>query len=213
MAKLALLDCDGWGILMSDECLGPIDPELIERINREHFVVTDVRPADLLFVFGTRHGVDEFVAEAARLWRGGYYKIAIVSGGPTWSDPEPEAIVIKRGMVSAGVPQEVILTEEAAANTGENVIFSLPVLDRHYGLSRIRSLIAVGKLCASRRYLMTLERHWPGVEKMMVAVEWSGAGREDWHLHPYWRDRFISEYAKIGPYLEQGFIAPWPVKA
>lgn len=187
-----------------------LDPELVQRINREHLIQTPVVPADLLFIFGTRHGVAEFVAEAARLWRAGYYRHAIVSGGATAGDPEPEATAIKQRMVEAGVPDAIILTEDKATNTGENVIFSLPILARAIGLENMRSLIAIGKLCTSRRYLMTLERHWPAVEKMLVPVDWLGTGRDGWHLHPYGRDRVLREYAKIEPYLSQGFIAPWP---
>ena len=187
-----------------------IDLALVDRINREHFIETKVVPADLLFVFGTRHGVPEFVAEAARLWREGFYRHAIVSGGATRGDPEPEATALKRRMVDAGVPADIVLTEDQATNTGENVIFSLPIRDAQLGLSNIRSLIAIGKLCTSRRYLMTLQRHWPTVEKMLVAINWFGVSQHEWHLHPLSRSRVIGEYAKIAPYLERGFIAPWP---
>jgi uncharacterized SAM-binding protein YcdF (DUF218 family) len=186
------------------------DWELVARINREHLIETRLAPADLLFVFGTRHGVREFVEEAARLWHQGFYRHAMVSGGSTPGDAEPEAVIIKRLMIEAGVPDGVILTEDQATNTGENVIFSMPILDREIGLANIRSLIAVGKLCTSRRYLMTLQRHWPDVEKMLVAVNWFGVPRDEWHLHEHSRARVLSEFNKIEPYLAQGFIAPWP---
>lgn len=190
-----------------------VDLDLVERINREHFIETNLAPADLLFVFGTRHGVREFVAEAARLWNEGYYRHAIVSGGATLGDREPEADAIKRQMVDAGVPADIVLTEDKATNTGENVIFSLPILDARFGLSNIRSLIALGKLCSSRRYLMTLQRHWPEVEKMLVAVNWFGVPKQDWHLHPFSRARVLREYEKIAPYIERGFIADWSADA
>lgn len=187
-----------------------LDPDLIARINREHLIETPVAPADLLFVFGTRHGVPEFVAEAARLWHDGYYRHAIVSGGASLGDPEPEAVAIKRRMIDAGIPGDIILTECQATNTGENVILSLPILDKAIGLTNVRSLIALGKLCASRRYPMTLQRHWPDVEKMLVAVNWFGVPREDWHRYQLSRARVVREYEKIAPYMERGLIAPWP---
>jgi len=40
----------------------------IAAINARHLVETPLRPADLLFVFGTREDVDERVDEACRLW-------------------------------------------------------------------------------------------------------------------------------------------------
>jgi len=186
-----------------------LDKGLIEKINREHLIETPLKQADLLFVFGTRHGVAEFIEEAARLWRDGFYRHAIVTGGITPGGSEPEGIMMKQLMIEAGIPDEVILTETQASNTGENVTLSLPILEREIGLANIQSVIAMGKLCTSRRYLMTLERHWPEVEKMLVPINWFGVPRADWHRHPVAKQRVLSEIAKIEPYLEKGFIAEW----
>ena len=60
----------------------PTEAEIAE-INARHLIDTPLQPADLLFVFGTREDVDERVAEAARLWREGFFRWAIVSGGVT----------------------------------------------------------------------------------------------------------------------------------
>jgi uncharacterized SAM-binding protein YcdF (DUF218 family) len=194
------------------DSLPELDTTLIEKINREHLITTPLAPADLLFLFGTRHGVPEFVEETARLWFRGFFKHAIISGGVTPGGDRSEATTIKELLTNEGVPSDFILTEEEANNTGENVIFSLPILDARLGLKNIRSLIAVGKLCSSRRYLMTLQQHWPDVEKMLVPINWFGIPPKDWHLHAHSRDRVLSEVAKIEPYKEKGFIADWPAK-
>ena len=39
-------------------------------------------------------------------------------------------------MVAGGIPAERILEEHRATNTGENVIFSLPVLEAALGLNK-----------------------------------------------------------------------------
>jgi hypothetical protein len=41
----------------------------ISEINRTHLIDTPLRPADLLFMFGTRDDVALRVDTAARLWR------------------------------------------------------------------------------------------------------------------------------------------------
>ena len=64
------------------------------------------------------------------------------------------------------IPPERILEEHRATNTGENVIFSLPILDAALGLANIRSVICLGNTWTARRYPMTLHRHWPEVEKL-----------------------------------------------
>lgn len=187
-----------------------ISLKLVSKINSEHLISTPLQPADLLFVFGTRHGTNLFIDKVTELWQGGYFKYVIVSGGKTPGGETSEATEMHDLLVSAGVPKERILCEHAAMNTGENVIFSLPIIEREIGLEAIQSVIALGKLCCSRRYLMTLERHWPNVEKMLVAINWFGVPREEWHLHAQSRQRVLSEYNKIQPYLDKGFIAEWP---
>ena len=188
---------------------GALSQDLIEAVERELLVRTPLEPADLLFVFGTRHGVAEFIDTAADLWRRGYFKTALVSGGPTPGDDRTEAEVISEGLRAAGVPEEVILTEHAATNTGENVIFSLPIIDSHLGRANIRSVIALGKHSTSVRYLMTLERHWPQVRKMLAPVSYYGHPPEDWPRHPATREKVLSEWRKLRPYKEAGFIADW----
>ena len=116
---------------------------------------------------------------------------------------------MRRLMIERGVPPEIILAEDRATNTGENVAFSLPLLEREIGLSNISSLIALGKFCTSRRYLMTLQRHWPEVRKMLLPVNYLGVPEAEWHLHPHARARIFQEWSKIEPYKRNGFIVDW----
>jgi uncharacterized SAM-binding protein YcdF (DUF218 family) len=113
-------------------------------------------------------------------------------------------------MIAAGVPADVILTEHRAANTGENVIFSLPILEARIGLANIGSLIALGKTATSVRYLMTLQRHWPQVRKMLVTVNHLPHPIGEWPRHPVLRDKVLAEWRKIDDYRARGFIADLP---
>ncbi|MBI3196742.1 MAG: YdcF family protein [Rhodospirillales bacterium] len=182
----------------------------IARINAEHLISTPLRPADLLFVFGTRRGVGETVEAALDLWRRGFFRHAIVSGGMMPGDVRTECEVIKQTMVAGGVPAALILEEHRATNTGENVILSLPVIDASLGRKNVRSVICLGKICTARRYPMTLHRHWPEVEKMLVTINPYGAPVERWHDDPVFRERVLLEWRKIEPYKARGYIADWP---
>ena len=182
----------------------------IARITAEHLISTPLRPADLLFVFGQRRGAAEIIEAATDLWRRGLFRHAIVSGGATQGDPRTECSIIKGGMVEGGVPAGLILEEHRATNTGENVMFSLPVIDAALGRHTIKSVICLGKICTARRYPMTLQRHWPEVTKMLLTVNPYDAAVEDWHTDPLFRERVLAEHAKIAPYKAQGFIADWP---
>ena len=188
----------------------PSEAEIAE-INAKHLIATPLKPADLLFVFGTREDVAERVEEACRLWRDGFFRSAIVSGGVTPGSDVSECAIIKPAMVAQGIPAEIILEEHHAMNTGENVIFSLPIIDAAIGLNNIRSVICLGNSWTARRYPMTLQRHWPEVEKMLVMVDSFATPLALWHTDPEFRRRMLREWDKIEPYKARGFIADWPV--
>ncbi|MGH6764332.1 MAG: YdcF family protein [Bryobacteraceae bacterium] len=180
-------------------------------MNATHLIRTGIKAADLLFVFGTREDVLHRVDEACRLWREGFFRWSIVSGGITPGSNLSECQIIKASMIERGIPPDRILEEHRATNTGENVILSLPVLDAALGLTNIRSVICLGNTWTGRRYAMILHRHWPEVEKMLVTVDSFATPRALWHTDPAFRILVISEWDKIGPYLTKGFIAEWPV--
>ncbi len=182
----------------------------IDGINRTHLIDTPLRPADLLFLFGTREDVDLRADTAVRLWREGYFRWSIVSDGVTPGSEQSECTLIKAAMVNAGIPAELVLEEHRAMNTGENVIFSLPILDAALGLSNIRSVICLGNTWTARRYPMTLHRHWPEVEKILLTVDSFATPRALWHTDAEFCRRMLHEWDKIEPYKAKGFIAEWP---
>ncbi|TFW61253.1 YdcF family protein [Bradyrhizobium sp. MOS001] len=187
----------------------PTADEIVE-INRTHLIDTPLRPADLLFMFGTREDVGLRADTAATLWREGLFRRSIVSGGVTPGSEQSECTIIKAAMVAAGIPADLILEEHRAMNTGENVIFSLPIIDAALGLRNIRSVICLGNTWTARRYPMTLHRHWPDVEKMLLTVDSFATPRALWHTNVEFRRRVLHEWDKIEPYKARGFIAEWP---
>jgi uncharacterized SAM-binding protein YcdF (DUF218 family) len=133
-----------------------------------------------------------------------------VSGGVTPGSRLSECEIIKNAMVARGIPPERILEEHRATNTGENVIFSLLIIEAALGLANIRSVICLGKTWTARRYPMTLHRHWPEVEKMLVTVDSFDTPGSLWHTDPAFRTRILSQWDKIELYKAKGFIAEWP---
>ena len=184
----------------------------IAAINARHLIATPIKPADLLFVFGSREDVGRRVDEAIRLWREGLFRWSIVSGGVTPGSKLSECEIIKAAMVARGTPPERILEEHRAMNTGENVIFSLSVLEAAIGLKNIRSVICLGNSWTARRYPMTLHRHWPEVEKMLITVDSFETPLALWHTDPAFRTLVLGEWDKIEPYKARGFIAEWPIE-
>jgi len=147
------------------------------------------------------------------------FKHLLISGGATAGQPLPEADVLADRLVALGVPPSILILETQATNTGENVILGRRVVAEHMNVADIDSILVIGKVCAMRRYLMTLARHWPGVAVYACPINYFGLPAERWHEHEEFRARVLAEYRKIPHYLQQGFLreldghAPYPVLA
>lgn len=178
-----------------------------------------LRPAKLGFLFGTRHGVDEFCLETHTLWQRGMFKHLLISGGATAGQARPEADVIAERLIALGMPPSLLILEREATNTGQNVILGRRKVAEYLNLADIDSILVIGKVCAMRRYLMTLARHWPGVAVSACPINYFGLPAERWHEHDEFRARVLAEYDKIPHYLQQDFLreldghAPYPVLA
>ena len=162
--------------------------------------------SDLGFLFGTRHGVPEFCEVAHGLWQEGMFSRLLVSGGRTGSSPRAEADVIAERLVALGMPETALILETAATNTGENVQFGRARVAEVMDLAAIRSVVVIGKVCSTRRYLMTLQRHWPGLRLSVSPVNYFGIPAERWHEHEEFRARVLSEFDKIPRYTAAGFL-------
>lgn len=165
------------------------------------------RPSDVGFLFGTRHGVEEFCAATLALWKSGMFRVLLVSGGVTPGDARPEAEAIGARLVELGMPPSSLVLETLATNTGQNVVLGRAALAEVIDLGAVRSVLAIGKACAARRYLMTLERHWPGLALSICPVNYFGVADDCWHEHAEFRARVLAEYQKIPGYIARGFIS------
>lgn len=165
------------------------------------------RISDLGFLFGTRHGVEEFCETTLQLWQQGMFKRLLISGGYTGQSPLVEADLIAERLVERGMPESVLILETAATNTGENVRFGRARLAEVMNPAEIQSVIVIGKICSTRRYLMTLQKHWPGLRMSVSPVNYFGIPVQHWYEQPEFRARVLSEFDKIPRYLADGFLA------
>lgn len=125
----------------------------------------EVRDADLIFIFGTRHWVPAELA--AELYHAGRAPFVVTTGGP---DRHPrgvsEAVVHKRLLLAAGIPESAVILEDRSTTTVENVTLSAPLIANVVG--DVRSVIAVVKWY-HRRALVTLAAHAPNIERIYAA--------------------------------------------
>ena len=91
-------------------------------------------------------------------------------------------------------------------NTAENVRFGREKVAEVMDLAAIRSVVVIGKICSTRRYLMTLQRHWPGLSLSICPINYFGIPSERWHEHEEFHARVLDEFIKIPRYLAEGFL-------
>lgn len=183
-----------------------MSPDLLQRIADYMMPARPPCRSDLGFLFGTRHGVEQFCAAAHALWQDGMFARLLVSGGRTAGQATAEADVIGGRLLQLGMPASALILERDATNTGENVRFGRARVAECMDLGAIRSVLVIGKVCSTRRYLMTLQRHWPGLRMSAFPVNYFGVPVERWHEHAEFRARVLGEFGKIPDYLALDFL-------
>lgn len=183
-----------------------ITAEFLKKAGEYILVETPLARADMCLLFGGEQA-DALADKAADLYHKGYFPLIVVSGGVNTSKGELEAHQMHDRLVALGVPESAIRIEDRATNTGENVAFTLELLKKTGELDKINSVLGIGQIHGSRRFLMTLEKQWPAVTKMFTAPNTFGTPREDWYRNKSFRRCVIRELAKIPEYKKLGFIA------
>ncbi len=163
-------------------------------------------PADFALVFGNKHIIEPLADRTADLYKQGYFPLIVVSGGVRTKARVTEAEALRRALVERGIPDDVILTEKKARHTGENVTFTQALMAEKGLAQGLASVISIGHIVAARRFLMTLERHWPAIHKMHASANPFDAPAAQWHMHKSFRRAAMAEWRKIEPYLSEGKI-------
>ena len=192
-----------------------IDIEKINEISKIMLSKTQMMPADLIIVFGTTYGIDLFVENIVSLYKKGFCKYILCTGGNvvryTQNSNEmtyKESILMKKLLIKDGIPENKILVETESKNTGDNLKFSIPILNDVFGnINNIKSIIGVGKIHGTLRFLMTMCKYFPKSKKMFFPINVFGCDENLWYLNDKFYNKLMMEVEKIKEYMQKGFIA------
>lgn len=155
--------------------------------------------------------------QAARLFHQGLFPVLVLTGAnsPTTIArfPRGEATHYREHVLALDVPEQAILVEPAATNTGQNISRSRAVL-REAGL-QVDSVLLVSKPYMQRRAYATCRRLWPDVTPICAAqpVDFASNARaaiENGHLII---DHLVGDLQRIVAYPARGFAIAQPVPA
>lgn len=126
-----------------------------------HQMGHELRPCSAAIGLGS-HDLGVATA-AADLYRAGLFPVVVFSGGnsPTTRArfPRGEAVHYREHALGLGVPDEAILVEPKAANTGQNITLSRELL-AEAGVA-VDSLLLISKPYMERRSYATCRKLWP----------------------------------------------------
>ncbi|HEY2063819.1 MAG TPA: YdcF family protein [Amycolatopsis sp.] len=129
-----------------------------------HDMHHDLRPVDVGIGLGSHDlGVATYSAE---LYHQGYFPRIVFTGAnaPTTVErfPRGEAVHYRERALELGVPDEAILVEPEARNTGDNITFTRRLLESR-GVE-VGSVILVSRPYQQRRAYATCKKLWPEVD-------------------------------------------------
>ena len=167
------------------------------------FISTTIKPADLLIVFGTTYGLNEYLNGICDLLNKKIINTILLTG-KNESENIYKLLVQKNKSILDKVK---FLIENKSTNTGENLEFSLPLLKKEFNnVENIKSIIGLGKDFAARRFLMTMEKYFPKAEKMFYPINVFHCDKSNWYKNDVLYQKCINECKKIPIYLQEGFI-------
>jgi uncharacterized SAM-binding protein YcdF (DUF218 family) len=155
-------------------------------------------------------------AEAARLFHAGLFPVVVFTGATTPTTygrfPRGEAVHYREHAISLGVPEDAILVEPTAINTGQNIERSRALLQQA-GIT-VGSVLLISKPYMERRAYATCRQVWPSAEPVCASERVS--------LDDYVQrigdarmviDMMVGDVQRIIEYPRRGYAIPQPVPA
>lgn len=168
-----------------------------------------LRKSDAIVVFGSYNPI--VGKHAAELYLKGHAPIVVFSGNrsdstASWSKTEAETLA--EVAQKNGLPQDKILLETQAKNSGENIKFTRDLLEKH-GIY-VKRIIVVQKPYMERRTFAAIKKQWPEVEAIMSSPNLTY--EEYMKSSPIGKDQSINimvgDLQRIKVYAEKGFQIP-----
>jgi uncharacterized SAM-binding protein YcdF (DUF218 family) len=185
-----------------------ISNSTISAITELVFLEQTIDKADVIFVFG-----NDWIAtmdEVAILYQKGVAKIIVISGHSAKADREKSEArrFLERGL-ELGISKDAMLLEERATNTKENILNSLPIMERSIAPRPIASVLFVCKTFHTRRVLMTARNLLsPDVQYGFLPVgDERNITRENWWQDADRQERVIAEVRRIAEYTLKGDLS------
>lgn len=171
-----------------------------------HQMGHEPRPCSAAVTLGS---LDLGVATAtADLYHAGMFPVVVFTGDTSAATkkrfPRGEAIHYREHALSLGVPDEAILLEPKATNTGQNIGFSREVLE-NAGIA-VTTVLLISMPYMQRRAYATCRKLWPEVEPVCVSQSLSFDEYAKTHNdEKQFIDMLMGDTERVMEYPKRGF--------
>lgn len=158
------------------------------------------KKVDLIFVFGS--SFLPTMDEVKKLYNKKVAKKILITGHSKGRLKEIEADRFYKYGLKIGFPKNAFLLEKEAANTKENIINSIPLIEEELGFKKIKAIIFVCKTFHTRRVLMTVKKFFPaGIKYYFSPVtDERNIKKDNWWKNKVAKARVLEEVKRIGEY-------------
>lgn len=190
--------------------ISEINPDHLDRAQLTRLIFggiqDDGQKGDCIFVFGGKS--TSRVLKAAQLFKEKRAPYVLLTGGASrWDLPETEAQWMKEHLLKYNVPEEQILLECEAANTTENVVASMMVLQKKFSLHLVKRILVVSSPYHIRRCHLTLKTYMPSWIEYSLCPDDRPYGQiYNWWKAKKERERVIKEARSLVKYVNEGIL-------
>ncbi|WP_342424814.1 YdcF family protein [Paenibacillus sp. FSL E2-0178] len=149
---------------------------------------TSPKQADIIIVLS---GGEGRIEHAADLYKSGYGSYILLSNSKELTGPSGD---MHQTALALGIPEEAILTEDAAQSTYQNAQFTLPIMKQH----GFKSAIVVSSDFHMRRVKFIFDHVYKksGIELTYIGSD-SGYNAKTWWSDRNSRETTFNEYTKM----------------
>ncbi|MFT4075775.1 MAG: YdcF family protein [Asticcacaulis sp.] len=173
-------------------------------ISRFLFVNDPPEAVDLAFVCCSP--TVSSLAPALALYQSGLTRRILISGAGMTREKVVEWQLYHAHALAAGVPEDAILLEKAARNTGENGAFGATLIAAELGWGQVNTVAVCAKPFHMRRAVMTLRKYFPSHVRLIAQPpnDPGDLSAETWWQTEAGRQRVLGELGKISEYALKG---------
>lgn len=167
------------------------------------FLADGPEPADLILALGATR--PERARKVTDLYQQGYATRILLTGGDNRGTGIPGAAEVRRQCLELGVPDAALALETQSLGTLENILMTVPMIDRLYGWDNIHTILLVTAPVHMRRARAVLARHIPPHVRILCAPDdRTDIQRDNWWQSDEGRQTVFRELEKVRRYAHQG---------